>query len=67
MGLLDRQRVANSVEGILDLAAEDAHNRNYDDRDERKNNCVFDQPLAFFLKGEQHGINSFLQDFYLKN
>lgn len=47
---LHSEGVANAIEGIADLRAKDAHNGNHNDRDESKNNRIFDEALAFFLE-----------------
>jgi len=46
------QGVANAVEGVVDLLAEGAHNCNYDDGDERENDRVLNETLAFFFRSE---------------
>ena len=49
---LHGQGVANAVEGVVDLLAEGAHNRNNDDGDERENDRVLYETLTFFFGSE---------------
>ena len=44
------QGVAYAVEGVVDLLAQDGHDRNHDDRNEGENDRVFNETLAFFLE-----------------
>ena len=47
-----RKGAVDGAEGVADLRSEQAHNSNHDDRDERENDCVFDQALTFFFGSE---------------
>jgi hypothetical protein len=49
---LHGQGVADAVEGIVDLLAEGGHNSDYDDSDERENDRVLNETLAFFFRSE---------------
>ena len=44
-----RQGAGDGTEGIADLGSQQTHNSNYDDSDEREDDRVLDEALAFFL------------------
>jgi hypothetical protein len=54
-----RQGTVDGAEGIADLGTKQTHDSNYNDGDERENNRVFDEALAFFFGCKQHGIIPF--------
>ena len=58
---LHGQRVADALEGVVDLLAKRGHDRDHDDGDERQDDRIFNQTLASLMKNEQHGSNSFLK------
>ena len=45
-----RQGVGDGAEGVADLGSKQTHDSNYDDGDERKNDRVLDEALAFFFR-----------------
>ena len=49
-----RQGVGDGAECVADLGSQQAHNSNYDNRDESENDRVLDEPLAFFFRCKQH-------------
>ena len=49
---LHGQRVANAVEGIVDLLTKGGHDSNYDDGNERENDRVLNESLTFFFRSE---------------
>jgi len=49
---LHGEGVADAVEGIVDLLAERGHNSDNDDGDERENDRVLNETLAFFFGSE---------------
>ena len=49
---LHGQGIADAVEGIVDLLAEGGHNSDYDNGDERENDRVLNETLAFFFGSE---------------
>jgi hypothetical protein len=62
LSTLVRQGVLDTVEGVIDLLAQDRHNGNHDDGDESENDRIFHETLAFFFECKQHGSNSFLNN-----
>ena len=44
-----RQGAGDGAEGVADLGSKQTHDSNYDDGDERKDDRVLDEPLAFFF------------------
>jgi len=48
------QGFTDGAECVADLGSEQAHDSNDNDGDERENNCILDEPLAFFLGCKQH-------------
>ena len=56
-----RQGVRNGAEGVADLGTKQTHNSNHNDGDEREDDRVLDEALAFFFRCKQHGSNSFLK------
>ena len=44
-----RQGAGNGAEGVADLGSKQTHDSNDDDGDERKNDRVLDEALAFFF------------------
>ena len=49
-----RQGAVDGAECVADFGSQQAHNSNHDDGDEREDNRVLDEPLAFFLGCKQH-------------
>jgi hypothetical protein len=44
-----REGTVDGTEGIADLGSQQTHNSNHDDSDEREDDRVLDEALAFFL------------------
>jgi len=55
-----RQGARDGAEGVADLGTQQTHDSNHNDSDERENDRVLDEALAFFFRCKQHGSNSFL-------
>ena len=49
-----RQGTVDGAECVADLGSQNPHHSDHDDGDERKDNRVLDEPLAFFLGCKQH-------------
>ena len=59
-----RQGAVDGAKCVADLGTKQAHDSNHHDGDERENNRVLDEALAFFLGCKQHGSNSFLNKWF---
>jgi hypothetical protein len=49
-----RQGAVDGAEGIADLGSQQSHDSDHDDGDEREDDRVLDEPLAFFFRSKQH-------------
>ena len=49
---LHGQGIANAVKGVVNLLAERSHDSNHDNGDERENDRILNEPLAFFFGSE---------------
>ena len=61
---LVRQGAVDGAEGIADLGTENTHDSDYNDGDEREDDRVLDEALAFFFGCKQHDGNSFLNKWF---
>jgi hypothetical protein len=62
---LVREGAVDGAERVADLGSKQAHNSNDDDGDESEDNRVLDEALAFFFGCKQHGIISFLKNYFV--
>jgi len=49
-----RQGTVDGAECVADCGSQQAHNSDHNDGDEREDNRILDEPLAFFLGCKQH-------------
>jgi hypothetical protein len=57
-----RQGAIDGAKRVADLGTKQTHDSNHHDSDEREDNRVLDEALAFFFGCKQHGIISFLKN-----